>query len=173
MLITSAALIRRDHRTIVRTRPIQNTKSAAVVGRWKVVGVTGALPTTKPPLAKPMNRMNRPMPTPMARFSASGTAFMIASRRPTSTRMVTAMPSSRITPIAPDGDRPRAVSENATIPLMPRPAARASGKLPTAPIAMVMMPATRAVPADRATAVNAASLSPNPPVRMIGFRKMM
>ena len=113
------------------------------------------------------------MPTPIARFSASGTAFMIASRRPTSTRMVTAMPSRRITPIAPDGDRPRAVSEKATIPLMPRPAARASGKLPTTPMAMVMMPATRAVPADRATAVNAASASPNPPVRMIGFRKMM
>ena len=113
------------------------------------------------------------MPTPIARLSASGTAFMTASRSPTSTRIVTAMPSSRITPIAPAGERPRLVSENATMPLIPRPAASASGKLPIAPIAIVMIPAMSAVPAEIATAVNAGSASPKPAIRISGFRKMM
>ena len=91
--------------------PTQNTKSAGSVGRWKVTGVAGALATTKPPFAKPMNRMNRPMPAPIERLSVSGTAFMTASRKPTTTSTVTSRPSSRITPIAPAGDRPWAISE--------------------------------------------------------------
>ena len=68
------------------------------------------------------------MPTPIARLSASGTAFMIASRRPTRTRTV-------IDDALEDDDAhralrrrgPCAVRLNATIALMPRPAARANG----------------------------------------------
>ena len=67
------------------------------------------------------------MPAPMARLRASGTAFMTASRKPTRTSRVTTIPSSTITPMAPWGVRPRAVSEKATMASMPRPAAIASG----------------------------------------------
>ena len=59
------------------------------------------------------------MPTPIERFSASGTAFMIASRRPTSTRTVMTTPSITITPIAPLASRPLAVRVKATMALMP------------------------------------------------------
>ena len=83
--------------------------------------------TIRPPLAKPMNRMKRPMPTPIDRLRASGTAFMIASRAPSTTRTVMATPSSTMTPIAPAGVRPLAGRLNATMALMPRPAARANG----------------------------------------------
>ena len=102
----------------------------------------------RPPLTKPMKRMNRPMPTPIDRLRASGTAVMIASRRPRTTRMVMRTPSITITPMAPATVRPLpAIRVNATIALMPRPAARASGYLPMTPMAMVMMPAMRAVAA--------------------------
>ncbi len=114
-----------------------NTNWPGVVGKATVTSVpsqnpsvaeSGAqLDTISPPFAKPMNRMNRPMPTPIERFSASGTAFMMASRRPITTRTVIATPSRTITPIAPAASRPFAVSEKATIALMPRPAARANG----------------------------------------------
>ena len=126
MLMISAARTCSTHSTIVRIRPIQNTKSAGVVGRWKETTVPCPA-TTKPPPAKPMIRMNSPMPTPIAFLSASGTAFMTASRKPTMTSSVTTMPSHTMTPMAPAGDRPWPVSENATIALIPRPAASANG----------------------------------------------
>ena len=126
MLITSAARILSTHRTIVRIRPIQNTKSAGVVGRWNVTTVPWP-GTTKPPPAKPMIRMNSPMPTPIAFLRPSGTAFITASRKPTTTSSVTIRPSQTITPIAPAGERPWPVSENATMALMPSPAASANG----------------------------------------------
>ena len=126
MLRISAARIFITYRATVMTRPIRNTNCDGVVGNATVTSVP--LPALiSPPLAKPMNRMNRPMPTPMDRFSATGTAFMIASRRPIATRTVTTMPSSTITPIAPAGVRPLPIRVNATIPLMPSPAARANG----------------------------------------------
>ncbi len=137
MLMISAARILSAYSTNVMTRPMMNTSCPAVVGNDSVTRVpsqkprvdeSGAQPDTiMPPLANPMNRMNRPMPTPIERFSEIGTAFMIASRRPITTRMVIARPSSTITPIAPAASRPFPVSENATIALMPRPAARANG----------------------------------------------
>ena len=67
------------------------------------------------------------MPTPIARFRPSGTAFIIASRRPTTTSSVMTRPSMTITPIASAGDMPRAGSEKATTAFSPRPAARANG----------------------------------------------
>ena len=116
MLMISAARILSAYRTNVMTRPKRKTNWPAVVGNDSVTRVpsqkpsvdeSGAQPDTiRPPLAKPMNRMNRPMPTPIERFSESGTAFMIASRRPTTTRIVMARPSSTITPIAPAASRP-------------------------------------------------------------------
>ncbi len=52
-----------------------------------------AAATTSPELTSPMKAMKRPMPIAIAFFSSSGIARMIASRRPTSTRIVTARPS--------------------------------------------------------------------------------
>ena len=132
--ITSAALIRRAHRTAVRIRPMRKTNWPGSVGNAGAragpdVSPYGVAPveTMIPPLNRPMNRMNRPMPAPIARLSDSGMAFITASRKPTRTRIVTAMPSSTMTPIAPSGVSPRAVSPKATIALIPRPAARANG----------------------------------------------
>ncbi len=68
---------------------------------------SGVTPTIMPPSQKPMNRMKRPMPTPIARFRPSGTAFMIASRRPTTTSRVMMRPSITITPIAEAGRHPQ------------------------------------------------------------------
>ena len=116
MLMSSAARIFSANSATVIARPSRKTNWPAVVGNASVTSVpsqnpsvaeSGAqLDTISPPLAKPMNRMNRPMPTPIDRFSASGTAFMIASRRPTATRMVMTTPSRTMTPIAPLASRP-------------------------------------------------------------------
>ncbi len=124
----SAPGIFRTNRTMVKIRPPRNRNWPGVVGKTgATIGVPPCGVAMNPPPTNPMNRMNRPMPAPMAFLSASGTAFMTASRKPTTTRSVTTRPSRTITPIAPCGVRPRPVSENATMPLMPRPAARASG----------------------------------------------
>ena len=55
--------------------------------------------------------------------------------------------------------------------LMPSPAASANGKFATTPMAMVMMPAMSAVPAEMAT--TSAPVRPNPEPRMLAFRKTM
>jgi hypothetical protein len=123
-----------------------------------------------------MNRMNRPMPTAIARFSESGTAFMIASRNPTSTRTRTTRPSITITPIAPAGVRPSVKTrKNATRALIPRPAARAIGTFAIRPIAMLITPATRAVAAAMGAleASIAAVSGMNMFERMFGFRNRM
>jgi hypothetical protein len=152
-----------------------------VVGNTNVTGTgfSAELPavfTMIPASMKPMNRMNRPIPTPIARFSDSGTACMTASRRPTRTSSRTTRPSSTMTPIAPAGLKPEvSTSPKATAPLMPRPAARAIGTLATRPIARVMTPAISAVAAERAGIIAAASGEPGPYMfdRMLGFTSRM
>ncbi len=68
------------------------------------------------------------MPTPMARFSATGIACMIASRKPVSTSTVIASPSTSTTPIAAvHGSLSAATSWKATTALIPMPEAIASG----------------------------------------------
>ncbi len=129
MLMIRAPRIFSTQRAIVRARPAQKTNCAGSVGN---TGATGGTPpcgeTMAPPFTNPMNRMKRPMPTPIARLRASGTAFMIASRRPISTRTVTAMPSRTITPMAPGRVRPLPRTRvKATTALIPSPAASASG----------------------------------------------
>ena len=131
MLMIRAARTFSANSATVIARPSRNTNWPAVVGNASVTSVpsqnpsvaeSGAQPETiSPPLAKPMNRMNRPMPTPIERLSANGTAFMIASRRPTRTRTVMTTPSMTMTPIAPFASRPLAVSVKATIALIPSP----------------------------------------------------
>lgn len=93
-----------------------------------------------------MKAMNRPMPTLMAVFSHVGTALNTACRNPVSTRTVMMMPSRTTMPIAScQAIFGSTAMEKATTALMPRPVARASGKLAHTPMRMVMTPATRAV----------------------------
>ena len=90
--------------------------------------------------------MKMPRPTAMAWRSETGTASMIASRRPHSTSARMMRPSSRMTAMATFQSPPAAaVSENATTALMPMPDAQASGRLENRPIRMVMMPAAKQV----------------------------
>ena len=80
--------------------------------------------TTSPEFVRPMNAMKRPIPIAIAFFSSIGIAFMIASRRPTSTRIVTARPSTTTRPIASGKLSPAcATSVNATTAFRPRPGA--------------------------------------------------
>ena len=86
----------------------------------------------RPPSFRPIVVMNRPMPTPIARFRSIGMAFMTASRRPviTSSRMM--RPSTKIT------DMPtcqgtlacwKPMTENVTTAFRPMPDASANGRL--------------------------------------------
>ena len=172
----------RAHKPTVISSPNQNRKCAGSVGNTNVTG-TGfsaddpPVLTMMPASMKPMNRMNRPIPTPIARLSDNGTARMIASRRPTSTRRVTMTPSRTMTPIAPAGVRPWVRTRpKATAPLIPSPAARASGVFAMTPIAIVATPATSAVAAAAAGMNASASGDPGAPnmfERMAGFRNRM
>ncbi len=127
MLISSAAWTLSTNSVIVIPRPSSDSQASALFGNTNATGVP-APATMRPASLNPMNRMKRPIPTPIARFSASGTAFMIASRRPTRTSTRTTRPSRTMTPIAPAGVRPSPrTSVKATMPLMPRPAASAIG----------------------------------------------
>ena len=83
--------------------------------------------TMSPPLTKPMNRMKRPMPTPIALLRASGTAFMMASRSAEHDEDRDDHAFQHDDAHAPAGVRPLAGSVKATMALMPRPAARANG----------------------------------------------
>ncbi len=98
MLMISAAGTLRTYRTNVIARPITVSQVAQLFGNTNATGTGphGLRRMISPPSTKPMNRMNRPMPTPIARFSESGTAFMIASRRPTRTSTRMTMPSQTI-----------------------------------------------------------------------------
>ena len=71
-----------------------------------------------------MNAMKRPIPIAIAFFRSSGIASMIFSRMPVRTRIVTAMPSTTIRPIAAGNERPSfATRLNATTALSPSPGA--------------------------------------------------
>src|SRR5207302_10867943 len=71
--------------------------------------------TTKPAVKKPMKAMKRPIPTPIARLSPSGTASIAVSRKRVSTRSVIARPSRKATVIAWGHVSPRpATSSKAT-----------------------------------------------------------
>ena len=80
--------------------------------------------TTMPPSTRPMNRMKKPMPTTMAFFSSIGMALKMASRKPVSTRIVMARPSSTTMPMALSKLRPCAATRlKATTALRPMPGA--------------------------------------------------
>ena len=74
--------------------------------------------------------MKSPMPIAIAFFRSSGIASMIFSRIPVSTRIVTAMPSTTIRPIAAGNDSPSPATRlNATTAFRPSPGASAYARL--------------------------------------------
>ena len=89
------------------------------------------------------------MPTEIAILSWRGTALKTASRKPVSTRIRMIRPSITTRPMASAQVIWLAI-ENVTKALSPSPAARASGKLATTPIRIVITPATSAVAAATA-----------------------
>ncbi len=127
IVITSAPFTLRTNSTMAMSNPSSVIAAEAVSGKTNDTGVPPP-PTMRPPLTNPMNRMNKPMPTAIASLRLFGTAFMTASRKPARTRIVTRMPSSTMTPMAPCGVRPLPITNwNATAALMPSPVAIAIG----------------------------------------------
>ncbi len=148
MPMSRAPLTFRVTSTIISRRPATKT----TVGQprsWPLTPneISGTPGRVMPASTNPMRAMNRPMPTPMAYFSGSGTASNTATRKPVSTRMPMMMPSSTTRPMACGQVISGAIVKARKL-FRPRPAAIASGKRPMAPIAMVSTPATRAVAAE-------------------------
>ena len=114
---------------------------------------------TKPASTRPIRAIKRPIPTEIAILSEVGMALKTATRNPVKTRTRINTPSINTKPIACSQVEFLAM-DTATKVFNPKPVASANGKLATAPISMVRMPATSAVPA--ATIMIAFVLSPPP-----------
>lgn len=80
----------------------------------------------RPPLTSPTKRMKNPIPITIAFFSSTGMARKMASRKPVTTRMVMATPSSTMRPMALAIVSPCPSTRlNATTALSPMPGAMA------------------------------------------------
>lgn len=170
-LRASSAMVSRTPRQKTRTgQPVRRPTAPSCTGT--VVWAMSGIRLTNPASTKPMKAMNRPMPTPMACLSCCGIAFMIASRRPVSTRTQIRTPSRTTRPMA-SSQLISGASWKATTALRPRPAAMASGRLPPIPMMTVMTHATSAV---AVTSWPVSSVCPNLSLalpRMMGFRTRM
>ena len=123
-----AARTPRAKRASVMIRPMTNVRIGPVLSGDNVTTVPVPR-VTKPAFTRPIKRMNRPMPTPIACFRGIGIAFRIASRKPVRTSAVMTIPSMRMMPMAAchgSGGVP-STSWYATTALSPRPAAIANG----------------------------------------------
>ena len=124
---SSAARSRAAMKAVVRRTPVTATRVGALVRSPNVTGMPVPC-LTNPPEYRPMKRMKRPMPTPMARFRARGIAFTTASRKPVRTSTVMTRPSRVITPMAAgQGSFSPATNWNATAAFSPMPDAMARG----------------------------------------------
>ena len=158
---------RRTVSTIATAMPPSAMSGGPAVRSAMPIPVAGSL-TTIPPSRSPISVMKRPMPTPIASLSDSGTACMIASRSPARTSTTASTPSITTTamPTCQGRPRPRMMS-NATIALMPRPGASANGRLVASAIAAV------AIAADSAVATATASNGSPAADRIAGLTKRM
>ena len=133
---------------------------------------------TKPESTKPMNAMNRPMPTVMAAFSSLGTARKMAVRAPVTPKSTIRMPLMTTRPMA-SGHVTSLITETARKELMPSPAARPNGRLATSPNRMVITPAVSPVTAptcaadSQPPATSVGALPALKPPRISGFRITM
>ena len=148
---------------IVKIRPKQKVKIGQPARAPAGPNVTNTGPgRTKPESTKPMIVMKRPIPTPIAYFSCSGTAWNTADLNPVSTKIKISTPSRTTRPIA-SAQVICGANVKATKPFRPRPAATAMGKRPKTPIRIVIKPATKAVAA--VTIVMDLSTSVVPPMK--------
>ena len=127
---------------------------------------------TKPESTKPMNAMNRPMPTVIAAFSGCGTAWKIAVRMPVAPNSTMSTPLITTRPIA-SGQVTWPTTETARKELMPRPAASANGSRAMRPNRIVMTPAVRPVAAPICAACSAWWATSLVPPRISGLRITM
>jgi hypothetical protein len=142
---TIAPRMRRATSTMATPMPPSAMSGGPAVRSPSAIPVAGSL-TTMPPSRSPTSVMKSPMPTPMASFSDSGTARMIASRKPATTSTSASTPSITTTdmPTGHGSFRPMMTSK-ATTALMPRPGASASGRLVATAIPSVAIAAAAAV----------------------------
>ena len=131
--IRIAPRTRSTHREIISASPTRNTavgqperKPSGPTCTGTVVCAASGTRRTNPASTKPMNAMNRPIPTEIATFSCDGTAWKTAFRKPvrTSTRITT--PSITIRPMTADQLIWGAIA-TATNAFSPSPVASASG----------------------------------------------
>ena len=158
---------------IVRNRPNANTTIGQPTSvppspssRGTAEGLELLLPQTifgvrrtNPESTRPIRAINKPIPTEIATLSAVGMALKTAILNPVRTRTRMRIPSMRTRPIACAQVAFLAI-DTATNVFKPRPVASANGKLATAPMSIVKIPAISAVPA--ATMMIALVLSPPP-----------
>jgi hypothetical protein len=125
-----AALVRRATSTAVSSRPNTKTTVGQPLRSPPTPSSTGTGPVpvrrTNPASTRPMSAMNRPMPTLIAVFSATGMALKTATRKPVSTSSPMTRPSSTTSPIA-SAQLICDATENVTKALSPRPVAIANG----------------------------------------------
>jgi hypothetical protein len=112
------------------------------------------------------------MPTVIAIFNGSGIALMIRSRTPEAAMITMHTPSSTTNPKACAHVMVGAIW-NATTPLTPRPAAIASGALPTSPMRTVITPAASAVAVVISAMVSLAPVMSADAPRINGFSSTM
>jgi hypothetical protein len=153
--MSSAPLTRRAMSTPMMTSAMRKTTVGSVAMEPWSPSCTGGEATplgrTKPASTRPMNAMNRPMPTVMAVFSSAGTALKISTRRPVDARSTMMRPLMTTRPIA-SGHVTCPTTLTARNELMPRPAAMPKGRLEITPMRIVMTPAVSAVTALTALA---------------------
>ncbi len=179
MLIRIAPGTLRTSRIRVSSAQTMNT-STGQPSRWPlppswsgtVVCAASGIRVTKPPSTKPIRAMKRPMPMAMALRRPSGTAFITRSRRPVATSSMIAKPARTTMPIA-SGQLILGASCSATMLLVPRPAARASGTLPMTPISRVVNAAVITVAVTSCPLFRWWPYLSTPEDRMIGFSTMM
>jgi hypothetical protein len=132
MPIRIAPRTTRTSSTDVSSRPATKTTVGQPASAPPTPSSTGTGPPagllTKPASTKPMNVMNRPIPTLIAVFRADGTAWKIAVRCPVSTSTEMMSPSSTTRPIASAQVMPGSLAiPKVTKAFRPRPVASASG----------------------------------------------
>src|SRR5690554_1048240 len=176
MPMSSAPRTLRATSTPVSRRVKTNSRVGMVATEPSTPRPTGGEPNpvdvTKPAFTRPMNAMNRPMPTVMAILSWIGTASKIMRRRLVADSSTMMRPLITTRPIA-SGQVTWPTTLTARNELMPRPAANANGRREISPNRMVMTPEVRAVTA--ATWVNPRELPSTSalPLKMIGFKMTM
>ena len=159
---SSAPLTFKLNSAIVITTPARVRTTVMLLKSPGVTGASGIFATTTPPLTRPINEINRPIPAPTASFRFFGIASNMASRTLRSESIINSTPSTNtaISAICQPNVRPIVNAKNALIPI---PGAAANGYLAyIASISVVKIE-------ERAVAVNTAPQSIPVTLSMLGL----